>query len=101
MASSRPELIRTHTTQEEYRVMLDGQLIGWIGKCGPGLWSVRGMGEQLSPCCARTRSRAVAVLIDAAKKECRCMVEDPRDGYGERVVTHSLDCPHHPEHEPE
>ena len=26
------------------------------------------------------------------------MTEDPGDGYGERVVTHSLECPQHPEH---
>lgn len=31
--------------------------------------------------------------------ECTCMTEDPGDGYGERVVTHSLDCPEHPEHD--
>lgn len=30
---------------------------------------------------------------------CRCMTEDPGDGYGERVVTHSLTCHEHPEHE--
>lgn len=30
---------------------------------------------------------------------CTCMTEDPRDGYGERVVTHSLSCKEHPEHD--
>ena len=30
---------------------------------------------------------------------CDCMVEDPGDGYGERVVTHSGTCPLHPEHD--
>jgi hypothetical protein len=28
------------------------------------------------------------------------MTEDPGDGDGERVVTHSLRCPDHPEYEP-
>lgn len=32
---------------------------------------------------------------------CNCMTEDPGDGFGERVVTHSLSCPMHPDHEPE
>ncbi len=32
---------------------------------------------------------------------CNCMTEDPGDGFGERVVTHSLSCPLHPEHESE
>lgn len=31
--------------------------------------------------------------------ECRCMPEDPHDGLGERVVTHSMSCPQHPEHD--
>lgn len=31
-------------------------------------------------------------------KTCGCMTEDPGDGLGERVVTHSLGCPQHPEH---
>lgn len=30
---------------------------------------------------------------------CQCMTEDPGDGLGERVVTHSLSCRLHPEHE--
>ena len=28
---------------------------------------------------------------------CTCMTEDPGDGYGERVVTHSGTCPEHPD----
>lgn len=31
---------------------------------------------------------------------CGCMTEDPGDGSGERVVTHSMTCPLHPEHDP-
>lgn len=31
---------------------------------------------------------------------CGCMTEDPGDGFGERVVVHSMTCPLHPEHEP-
>lgn len=36
---------------------------------------------------------AVAVAI-----ACHCMTEDPGDGLGERVVTHSGGCHLHPEH---
>ena len=32
--------------------------------------------------------------------ECTCMTEDPHDGFGERVVTHSLTCSLHPDYEP-
>ena len=30
-------------------------------------------------------------------RPCDCMTEDPGDGYGERVVTHSAGCELHPE----
>lgn len=30
---------------------------------------------------------------------CQCMTEDPGDGWGERVITHALSCPLHPEHD--
>lgn len=45
--------------------------------------------------------QALTVLAkqDAAKK-CHCMTEDPGDGLGERVVTHSGGCPLHPEYDP-
>jgi len=31
---------------------------------------------------------------------CTCMTEDPGDGFGERVVIHSLSCPEHPDYNP-
>lgn len=30
---------------------------------------------------------------------CDCMTEDPGDGYGERVMTHSSTCREHPEYD--
>lgn len=32
-------------------------------------------------------------------RTCQCMTEDPGDGFGERVVTHSSGCPEHPEYD--
>jgi hypothetical protein len=32
---------------------------------------------------------------------CECMTEDLGDGFGERVVTHSMRCPLHPEYDEE
>jgi hypothetical protein len=29
---------------------------------------------------------------------CGCMAEDPGDGEGERVLTHSMSCPLHPDY---
>lgn len=29
---------------------------------------------------------------------CACMTEDPGDGHGERVITHSGTCPQHPDY---
>lgn len=45
---------------------------------------------------SEARKRAQAVV-----NKCDCMTEDLRDGFGERVVTHSLRCPLHPEHDPD
>jgi hypothetical protein len=34
-----------------------------------------------------------------SQQPCGCMTEDPGDGYGERVVTHSGKCPLHPDYD--
>lgn len=52
---------------------------------------------------AHTKAEAVAGA-EAWMREhplpaCLCMTEDPGDGLGERVVTHSLTCREHPEHD--
>ena len=61
-------------------------------------------GQKRRVIAARKADRSKARTIAAGRKRqatvtpaCRCMTEDPGDGLGERVVTHSSGCPLHPE----
>jgi hypothetical protein len=40
-------------------------------------------------------------MTNSPMRDCDCMTEDLGDGLGERVVTHSLSCPLHPEYRKE
>lgn len=50
----------------------------------------------------RARPSGVADLCQrcqAKARKCTCMPENPGDGGGERVLTHSSTCFHHPEYD--
>lgn len=55
----------------------------------------------MSPAQRRHRPLSVSLTRDGVHivtpDACHCMTEDPGDGYGERVLTHSGSCPEHPD----
>jgi hypothetical protein len=92
---SEPRLFagsRTYTARSTYGWAPEVRYAGYYGRRErkPATWATR-----------EAAARNVARLADrgyTAHVTCDCMTENP-DGYGERVVTHSLRCPFHPEYQ--
>lgn len=54
-------------------------------------------GPKRVPLIDAARNNGAAYLAEIDARRCDCMTENPGDGYGERVVTHSARCPLHPD----
>lgn len=94
-------LVEAQAADERIRTLLgdtsgDGDIIEPLHIYLPRSESFVARKEITSTTLLHIIERALAVQA-ATDTGCRCMTEDPGDGWGERVVTHSSLCPLHPE----